>query len=56
VHVAHQQLRDGAGPAQIALGHGVLECAGHADQVHPIVLVEALVFHGDERLPNMARQ
>ena len=34
----------------------VLERAGDADDVHAVVLVEALVLHGDERLRDVPWQ
>jgi hypothetical protein len=55
VHVAHKLLRDRARTADVP-ADGVLDGAGYADEVHAIVLVEALVFDGDERLRHVLRQ
>src|ERR1700680_5341283 len=55
MHVAHQLLRYGARAAALA-EDVVLEGAGDADDIHPVVLVEAMIFHGNERLRQILRQ
>ena len=55
MHVADKLLRDGARTARIA-HYRVLHRRRDADQVDAVVLIEALVFDGNERLPDVARQ
>ena len=53
MHVAHQQLRDRAGAAEIALDHRIFDRAGHTHQIHAVMLRKALVFHGHEGIPHV---
>src|SRR6266540_1340464 len=55
MHIADKLLRDGARSAPGA-EYIVLERAGYADIVDAFVLVEAVVFDGDERLGQIARE
>src|SRR4029079_11119875 len=55
VHVADQLLRHGAGSCPVA-EDVVLDCAGNAYEIDPVVLVKTLVFDSDERLGHVFRQ
>ena len=55
MHVADELLRDRARATRVA-AQRILDRGGHADHIHTIVLVEALVFDRDERLPDVRRQ
>ncbi len=55
VHVPDELLRDRAGSAGVA-AYGVLQRAGDADDVHAVVLIEALILHRDERLADVLGQ
>ena len=60
MHVADELLRDGARAtamrARDLLEELALDCAGNTDEVDAIMLVEALVLDGDERLADVLRQ
>src|SRR6185437_15564986 len=55
MHVAHELLRDGACTARMP-AERVLDRAGEADDVHAVVLVEALILNGDECLTDILRE
>ena len=50
MHVANELLRDRARPAAVLSEDFALDGAGDADDIDAVVLVEALVLDGDERL------
>src|SRR5882672_846117 len=55
MHVAHELLGYRAGSSALA-EDVVLEGAGDADDIDSVVLVEAVIFHGNERLRQILRQ
>ena len=55
MHVADELLRDRARAARMP-AQRILERRGHAHDVDAVVLVEALILHGDERLAHVRRQ
>ena len=55
MHVANELLRDRARAATLSK-NVVLQRAGDADDIDPVVLVEAVVLHGNERLWQILRQ
>src|SRR3954468_11633986 len=60
MHVAHELLRDRARSTAVLAGDLLeelsLDGAGDTDQVHAIVLIEALVLHRNECLTDELRQ
>src|SRR5690348_11209503 len=50
MHVSHELLRDRARAAPVLAKNLAFDCAEYADDVDAVMLVEALVFDGDERL------
>src|SRR6185369_3060229 len=60
VHVPDELLRDrartAAMPARDPVEQLALDGAGDADQIHAVVLIEALILYGDERLSDVLGQ
>ena len=55
VHVADQLLRDRARTAPTLTQELPLDSTGNADQIDTVVLVKALILHGDERVLEVSR-
>src|SRR5438309_466450 len=56
MHVPDELLGNGAGPPAPLAEQLPFDCRSDADEVDTIVLVKALVFHGDERLRQISRE